>query len=198
MPRGLPWTLLAAALLCAGGCGQPTTETTETTDQTSAEVLDTENVEATMNLRSLAFEDGGNIPAKYTCDGQDISPPLSWDDVPEGVETLALIVEDPDAPKGTFTHWVLFNLPTDRTSLEENVPKDGEVAGGARQGTNGFKKVGYGGPCPPSGTHRYIFTLYGLDTTLDLAPKATKEHVLEAMKGHVKAEGRLVGRYSRS
>jgi Raf kinase inhibitor-like YbhB/YbcL family protein len=152
----------------------------------------------TLDLISPAFEDGETIPSTYTCEGDDVSPPLEWSGVPEGTRTIALICDDPDAPMGTWVHWVLYGLPADTTSLPEGVPADDVVAGGASQGKNDFKKIGYGGPCPPPGKpHRYFFKLYALDSELDLAPGASKKDVEKAMKGHVLAQGQLVGRYKR-
>lgn len=156
----------------------------------------------TIRLRSPAFADGGAIPTVYTCDGKDVSPPLEWSGVPDTARFLALVVEDPDAPRGTWTHWVIFDIPAGIRGLGEGVPAQERVtvaAGGetALQGENDFKKTGYGGPCPPSGTHRYVFRLYALDTELGLGPKATRQDVLRSIKGHVLAEGELMGRYRR-
>lgn len=137
------------------------------------------------------------IPPHYTCDGDNVSPPLQWGDAPPKTESLALIADDPDAPGGTFTHWVLFNIPADVTELPEDVRHDEILPNGARQGLNDLGKIGYGGPCPPGGTHRYYFKLYALDTRLDLNPGASKEMVLDAIRGHVIAETEIVGRYSR-
>ena len=150
-----------------------------------------------IKVTSSAFKEGGMIPAKYTCDGADISPPLQWDSVPEGTMSIALINDDPDAPMGTWVHWVLFNLPAATTSLAENVPPDKTLTNGARQGMNDFHKIGYGGPCPPGGTHRYYFNIYALDTQLDLQAGATKKELLRAMQGHILAEGQLMGKYKR-
>ena len=152
----------------------------------------------TIDLISPAFEDGEIIPAKYSCDGEDVSPPLEWSGVPEGTKSFALICDDPDAPIGTWVHWVLWGLPADTTSLPEGVPTDEAIEAGALQGKNDFKRIGYGGPCPPGGkTHRYFFKLYALDSGLDLAPGAKKKDVEKAMKGHILAQGQLVGRYKR-
>ncbi len=148
-------------------------------------------------ISSSAFQEGESIPAKYTCDGQDISPPLKWGEPPAGAGSFALIVDDPDAPGGVFTHWVLFNLPPDTSELPEAAPASPQLTGGALQGVNDFGRVGYGGPCPPSGTHRYQFTLYALDKSLDLEAGASKQQVLEAMQGHVVARGQLTGMYQR-
>ena len=150
-----------------------------------------------MEIKSKAFSEGGMIPSKYTCDGEDISPPLAWSGVPESAKSLALISDDPDAPVGTWVHWVLYNVPAEVTELPENMPPDRTLQNGARQGMTDFRRVGYGGPCPPGGTHRYFFKLYALDTVLDLEAGATKKALEEAMEGHVLAEGQLMGRYKR-
>ena len=150
-----------------------------------------------IELKSTAFDEGGMIPKLYTCDGRDVSPPLHWPGVPEGSKSLALIADDPDAPMGTWVHWVLFNLPADTTDLPEGVPADEELPDGARQGTSDFGRPGYGGPCPPSGSHRYFFKVYALDALLDLPASTTKEQLVHAMEGHVLARGELMGTYSR-
>ncbi len=150
-----------------------------------------------IKVTSTAFEEGEMISSKHTCDEEDISPPLAWEPIPEGTKTLALICDDPDAPMGTWVHWVLFNLPPDINELSENIPPEKELESGAKQGTNDFGRIGYGGPCPPGGTHRYYFKLYALDAMLDLEPGARKQQLLEAMEGHILAEGQLMGRYSR-
>jgi len=150
-----------------------------------------------LTIASTAFEEGGMIPRQYTCDGADISPPLSFSSVPEGTKSLALIADDPDAPMGTWVHWVLFNIPPDTTGLPENVPTDQTLANGAKHGVSDFGKFGYGGPCPPSGTHRYYFKLYALDAMLDLSGRVTKKNLLSAMEGHILAEGQLMGKYRR-
>jgi len=156
--------------------------------------------EAPMNIQlaSTAFANGQSIPQKYTCDGDDISPPLTWTGAPAGVKTFALITDDPDAPAGIWVHWVIYNLPPDATGLTEDTPKSDSLPNGAKQGVNDFKNVGYGGPCPPPGkAHRYFFKLYALDTTLDLPSGATKADLLKAMDGHVLAQGQLMGTYQR-
>jgi len=150
-----------------------------------------------IKITSPAFENGGLIPPKYTCDGADISPPLKWDAVPQGTKSIALICDDPDAPIGTFVHWVLFNLPPEAKELVENIPANNDLPNGAKQGTNDFGKIGYRGPCPPSGTHRYFFKLYALDTQTDLTPGARKPELLKAMEGHILAQGQLMGKYKR-
>ena len=150
-----------------------------------------------LEISSQAFKDGGAIPSRYTCDGANVSPPISWAAGPDGTKSYALVVDDPDAPRGTFTHWVMFNIPADVHALPENVPASRTLANRARQGSNDFRKVGYGGPCPPSGTHRYFFRVYALSTDLDLEAGATKEQLVRAMEGRILAHGQLVGTYSR-
>jgi len=150
-----------------------------------------------IKITSSAFAEGGMIPPKYTCDGRDISPPLGWDAVPEGTKSIALISDDPDAPMGTWVHWVLFNLPAETRKLEEKIPPDKTLPSGAKQGITDFGRVGYGGPCPPGGTHRYFFKIYALDTKLDLAAGAKKHELLKAMEGHILGQGQLIGKYKR-
>ena len=150
-----------------------------------------------MKITSTAFSEGEMIPKEYTCDGQDISPPLAWTGVPAGTKSLALIADDPDAPVGTWVHWVAFNIPPDVTELPEAIPTDALPTGGTH-GTNSWRRPGYGGPCPPGGTHRYFFKLYALDTELALKAGASKKDVEKAMKGHILAEAQLMGKYKRS
>lgn len=151
-----------------------------------------------MKIASSAFPNNGAIPRKYTCDGDDVSPPLEWSDTPDRTKTVALICDDPDAPKHDFVHWVLFNVPSDTGALPEQLPRRAELADGTRQGTNDFGKVGYGGPCPPSGTHHYRFTLYAVDTELNLSPSASKDAVLSALQGHVLESAQLTATYQRA
>lgn len=150
-----------------------------------------------MEITSTSFKEGGDIPKQYTCDGADISPPLAWNGYPAGTKSFAIICDDPDAPRGTWVHWVLYDLPPGASYLPERAPADKTLANGARQGANDFGKIGYGGPCPPGGTHRYFFKVYALDTMLDLPPGATKPDVEKAMRTHVLAQGQLMGHYSR-
>jgi Raf kinase inhibitor-like YbhB/YbcL family protein len=151
-----------------------------------------------IEMTSTAFGPGAAIPKPYTGDGADRSTPLAWSEPPAGTKSLALICEDPDAPLGTWVHWVLFNLPAQTRELTEGVPTTGALANGAKQGKNDFGNVGYGGPAPPSGTsHRYFFKLYALDVAVDLPPGATKAQLVDAMRGHVVAQGRLIGNYGR-
>jgi Raf kinase inhibitor-like YbhB/YbcL family protein len=150
-----------------------------------------------LRITSNAFSEGGMIPSQYTCDGRDISPPLGWTKGPEGTKSYALISDDPDAPVGTWVHWVAYNIPASSTSLPENVSKGEKLDDGTLQGLNDFKKHGYGGPCPPGGTHRYFFKLYALDTVLRAGPGLTKKKLLREMEGHIIGTGELMGRYSR-
>ena len=149
-------------------------------------------------ISTSAFAEGEPVPVKHTCDGQDVSPALKWTAPPESTKSLALICDDPDAPGGTWVHWVVYDLPPDTRSLPEGVPNAGELDNGARQGRNDFPRIGYDGPCPPPGpTHRYFFKLYALDTKLGLKSGATKVDVEKVIKGHILGEARLVGLYKR-
>ncbi|MFY9941555.1 MAG: YbhB/YbcL family Raf kinase inhibitor-like protein [Desulfobacterales bacterium] len=150
-----------------------------------------------MKLSTTAFEFGGMIPSRYTCDGDDVSPDLNWQDLPSGAASLAIICDDPDAPVGTWVHWVYYDIPVQVNHLPAGVAGLERPASGGVQGTNDFRKLGYGGPCPPGGTHRYFFNLYALDSVLELAPGATKKELLKAMAGHVLAQAELMGRYKR-
>jgi Raf kinase inhibitor-like YbhB/YbcL family protein len=151
-----------------------------------------------LSITSTAFAEGQPIPQKYTCQGSDISPPLIWTNVPPNTKSFALIADDPDAPMGTWVHWVLYDLPAGTNALREDVAKTQYIAGNARQGINDFRRLGYGGPCPPPGNpHRYYFKIYALDRMLALQPGATKPDVENAMKGHILAEGQLMGTYQR-
>jgi len=154
--------------------------------------------EMEISLSSTAFKDGEEIPARYTCDGQDISPPLEWGEPPSGTRAFALIMDDLDAPRGGFTHWLIFNIASDSRQLVEAIPAQDQLPDGALQGKNDFGGTGYGGPCPPTGSHhRYQFTLYALDHPLDLKAGTSKEQLLSAMQGHVLAQGQLTGTYQR-
>jgi len=149
-------------------------------------------------LTSTAFTEGQPIPQKYTCQGSDISPPLTWTNAPANTKSFALIADDPDAPMGTWVHWVLYDLPPSTKALPEDLAKTQYITGNAKQGINDFHRLGYGGPCPPPGKpHRYFFKIYALDRMLDLKPGATKQDVETAMRGHVLAEGQLMGMYQR-
>ena len=153
-------------------------------------------------IKSAAFEGRAAIPKKYTCDGEDVSSPLSWTGAPAGAKSFAIIMDDPDAPPGTWVHWLIYDLPGDTAKLEEGIPKKEGLANGAKQGlvwgVDSFNRVGYYGPCPPPGKpHRYYFKLYALDAMLGLPPKVTKPKLLDAMKGHILAQAELIGLYKR-
>jgi len=150
-----------------------------------------------LDIKSNAFDEGEPIPQKYTCDGDDTSPPLHWSQPPIATKSMVLICDDPDAPMGTWVHWVLYGLSPDTRELPEKISNEKEILGGARHGMNDFSRYGYGGPCPPSGTHRYFFKLYAIDTVVEMEAGATKDEILNAIKGHILAEGQLMGRYSR-
>ena len=157
-----------------------------------------EKIAMTIQLTSPTLVEGQPIPTKYTCDGADISPPLKWSNVPPGAKSLALICDDPDAPAGVWVHWILYDLPPTVTELPERVPTTETIPNGAKQGVNDFKRIGYGGPCPPRGNpHRYFFKLYALDAELQLKARATKKDLVRAMEGHILAEGQLMGTYKR-
>ena len=143
-----------------------------------------------LNVSSIAFSHGGHIPKKYSCEGENINPPLEISNIPKEAKTLALIVEDPDAPSGTFYHWLVWNIPPNEPIAEGYIP--------GIMGKNSFGKTGYGGPCPPKGSHRYFFKIYAIDTELDLQADATKDALQQAMQGHIIAQGELMGKYQKS
>lgn len=147
-------------------------------------------------LTSSAFAAGAEIPRRYSCDGQDISPPLQWSEPPAGTQSFALVMDDPDA--SGFRHWLIYNIPGTARSLPEAVARDSQLPDGSRQGTTSWGRVGYGGPCPPSGTHRYAFRLYALDVVLDLPAGASLEQLNRAMQGHILAQAELIATYTRS
>lgn len=149
-------------------------------------------------LSSTSFEAGGTIPKQFTCDGSDLSPALEWSGAPENTRSFSLLADDPDAPAGTWVHWVLYDLPADAKQLAEGVPRDEQLSNGARQGKNDFRRIGYGGPCPPPGPeHRYFFKLYALDAKLKLKAGASKADVEKTMAGRMLAQATLMGRYQR-
>ena len=151
-----------------------------------------------MQLTSSAFQQGSSIPVQHTCDDANVSPPLAWTGVPPAAKTLALLADDPDAPMGTWVHWVLYDLPLSANALPEDIARTQFAVAGAKQGLNDFGHLGYGGPCPPAGKpHRYFFKLYALDCELPLGPGATKAQVEKAMSGHVLAQAELMGTYQR-
>ena len=150
-----------------------------------------------LELTSDAFANGQSIPAKYSCIGRNISPALAWTEPPTGTQSFALIVDDPDAPMGTWVHWVMFNIPASARGLSEATPTTPQLAGGSLQGVTSARSSGYHGPCPPSGRHRYFFELYALDTMLSLSNEADKDQLLQAMQGHILAQGELMGVFSK-
>lgn len=150
-----------------------------------------------MELSSAAFKNGASIPKQFTCDGPNISPPLQWSGVPENSKSLALLVDDPDAPRGNWVHWILFNIPPDTSALPENIKKMRTIPNGARQGMNDFREIGYGGPCPPGGKHRYFFRLYALDAELTAEPGVSRASLERAMQGHIVGDAQLMGTYQR-
>lgn len=180
----LSLALLAFACACSRSGGQ---------------VAPTEQAGAmTIRLSSPAFTEGAPIPTRYTCDGENISPPLKWSNVPPGTKSIALIADDPDAPAGTWVHWIMYNIPPATTELPEALPTTEVILNQVRQGVTDFKRSGYGGPCPPGGSsHRYFFRLYALDTELQLQPGATQKDLVGAIQGHILAQGQLMGTYQR-
>jgi len=146
--------------------------------------------DVSIQVVSLAFSQGGHIPKKYTCEGENVNPPLEISNLPANTKTLAVIVEDPDAPNGVYDHWIVWNIPPNEPIAENNVP--------GINGTNSFGAEGYGGPCPPSGSHRYFFKVYAIDSQLDLPPGSNKKALQQAMQGHVLAFGELMARYKKS
>ena len=177
-------------LMFAAACAkQPATSTQNPPRQSPG------NTPEAMKLISSAFAEGQRIPRQYTCDGVNVSPPFEWSGIPKSAQTLAIIADDPDAPAGTWVHWVLYNLPAANIGMVENLPQDETLKAGGFQGKNDFEKIGYGGPCPPSGTHRYFFKIYAIDMELPLKAGATRADVEKAMADHVVAQAQLMGTY---
>ena len=171
---------------CAGTAGIDINTAIPTTEQNT--IIDTN-----MKITSSTFAENEEIPAKYSCDGEDVNPPLEFEDVPNNAKSLALIVDDPDAPVKTWLHWTLWNIPPDTTAIGENSIPDGAI-----QGMTDFGRLGYGGPCPPNGTHHYYFKIYALDEVLDLSSGASLNDLESAMNGHVIGQAQLIGQYSRN
>ena len=187
-----PWAAAVTIAVVASGCSGGESEY----------LLEQEVSKLTIEVTSPAFTEGKPIPTQYTCDGQDRSPVLSWTGVPEGIEStesIALIADDPDAPGGTWVHWVLYGLGPEVNEMQEGVATSEVLPGGAKQGVNDFKRTGYGGPCPPvgHGPHRYYFKVYAMDGDIGLDPGATKAALLREMDGHILAQGQLTGTYER-
>jgi Raf kinase inhibitor-like YbhB/YbcL family protein len=189
----VPAIVLALALAGCGGGEESANEEAE---------MESPSAEVTLTVVSGAFADGDSIPSTYTCEGKDVSPPLSWEGVPQGAQSLVLIVDDPDAPdpaapQRTWVHWVLYNMPADTSELPQGVASQ-DLPPGTEEGLNDWQRTGYGGPCPPVGLHRYFFKLYALDTELTGLSKPTKAEVEAAMEGHVVAKAQLIGTYQKS
>ena len=185
--------LSVVVLFLVVGCGDARNQN-RTTNKNEEDSMATSGDFA---ITSSAFKEGGMIPKQYSGEGQNFSPPLKWSSAPAQTKSLALIVDDPDAPAGTWVHWVIFNIPPTTTELQEKVPTKDSLADGALQGKNSSGEIGYDGPYPPGGTHRYYFKLYALDTMLNLSPGITKSDLLKAMEGHIVVQAQLMGRYSR-
>lgn len=204
---------LFALLACGPGAAPSATEVaypSATEKEKAPEIPSQQAANLALEISSTAFDPGGAIPDRHTCAGDNVSPPLAWSGIPEQTETLALLVEDPDSNPPGFSHWVIYNIPAAATGLEEDVPNDAELADGSQQGSNDFapygagtfpggaviKMIGYDGPCPPGGAHHYVFTLYALDTSLDLPATARAEDVKMALAGHVLAQAELIGLFA--
>jgi Raf kinase inhibitor-like YbhB/YbcL family protein len=169
-------------------------EATEVPTEISVEA--TEEAAMPFEISSPAFANGESIPVDFSCDGNDASPVLTWTEPPAGTQSFAIIMDDPDAPMGTWVHWVVYNIPASTRELEENMPAIPELSNGIMQGYTSAKTTGYHGPCPPSGTHRYFFELYALDTMLSLSAKADRKQLLSAMEGHILGNAELMGTFS--
>lgn len=191
MKNSFAFLVFSVSLLFAVSC-QSEDQAKASEDTAKAEKTEVSMPE--IKVTSPAFVQEGMIPARYTCDGDDAAPEIIWKNLPEKTRTLALICDDPDAPRGTWVHWVVYEIPATDTSFSAKTPDDKKPF---TFGKNSWGKTSYGGPCPPSGTHRYYFKLYALDTSLKLKPGATKEELLKAMEGHVLAQGELMGKYQR-
>ncbi len=199
--------LLLSVLIFLNSCGPVSTaaplasaiSTTSLPVRTPFELTPeaTQEVVMPLTLTSPAFTNGQSIPVKYSCRDQDISPQLIWNDSPAGTRSFALITDDPDAPVGTWVHWVIFNIPASARGLNEATPTDEALADGSQQGITSARSHGYHGPCPPSGTHRYFFKLYALDGMLSLSNNADKNQLLKAMEGHILAQAELMGLFSK-
>jgi hypothetical protein len=216
MPNGemsLKYSVLILIIIFISGCvtvdNAKTDEiaeevTGEVTDEVTAGVTETEeeskreaDIMEEISISSGAFVEGGSIPLEYTCDGSDVSPPLLFKGIPGDAKSIALVMDDPDAPGRTFVHWVIYNIPAGTRQLPKGIPMTAALDDGSLHGMSDFGRTGYGGPCPPSGTHRYYFKLYALDIVLDLPHGASKQQLENAMQGHILAKSELMGRYGR-
>jgi Raf kinase inhibitor-like YbhB/YbcL family protein len=210
-PTAFPQTAVPETPTPAVGGMNPTNPITMTTGLTGTQPITrtpispiarvamsvTVGISRSIQISTPAFQNNGAVPKQYTCDGDNTNPPLSWTGVPVGAKSLAMTLEDPDAPGGLFVHWVVFNMPPDLTGLKEAMPTDAKLADGTIQALNGSGKPGYIGPCPPSGVHRYFFRVYALDTVLDLLPTANRNDLFKAVEGHVIGWGQLNSHYQR-
>jgi Raf kinase inhibitor-like YbhB/YbcL family protein len=163
----------------------------------SSETQSNEEVNMSLAISSPAFANGDSIPSDFSCNGRDVSPILNWTEPPSGTQSFALIMDDPDAPIGTWVHWVMFNIPASTRTLKEGIATDAQLTDGSIQGKTSAGSHGYHGPCPPSGTHRYFFKLYALDTLLSISANADKKELLAAMEGHILVNTELMGKFSR-
>lgn len=209
-PASFPQTAVPETPTPAAGGMTPTNPITMTTGLTGTQPITrpispiarvamsvTVGISRSIQITTPAFQNNGLVPKQYTCDGDNTNPALSWTGVPVGAKSLAMTLEDPDAPSGLFVHWVVFNMPPDLTGLKEGMPTDAKLPDGTIQALNGAKKSGYIGPCPPSGVHRYFFRVYALDTVLDLPETANRDDLFKAVQGHVIGWGQLNSRYQR-
>jgi Raf kinase inhibitor-like YbhB/YbcL family protein len=193
---GLTLIVASALILMLSACGTP--EQKAAANHRSETEKGEGAMTATMKLTSTAFTHEGTIPVRYTCDGEDLSPPLNWEGAPAGTKAFALVCDDPDAPVGTWDHWLLFNIPAARATLPEGVAADATLEDGSRSGLNSWKRTGYGGPCPPPGKpHRYFFRLYALSAPVELSARARKSELLKAVQPLTLATGTLMGTYGR-
>jgi Raf kinase inhibitor-like YbhB/YbcL family protein len=185
--RELGWLLIGCVTVC-GSCSRAESPLTSEAEKTAMKI----------EITSSAFTEGNPIPIEYTCDGSDVSPDLKWGTLPPETRSLALVCDDPDAPSGTFVHWVMYAIPPTENQLQKGVPKIPTLPNGTKQGTNGFGRIGYGGPCPPRGApHHYFFRIYALDTRIDQPGGMSRAQLDQAMKGHIVAEGHVMGTYQR-
>lgn len=202
IPQSLRWLRSQVRLVLGLGCGLAVPVLLFAVAAPGGSSLHAEQAHSVsisvFRVESAAFKEGESIPSRFTCEGEDASPALTWTSPPSGTRSFVLIVEDPDAPAGVWTHWVVYNLPAQARSIDEDSPRRNELPRGGFQGLNSFGRIGYGGPCPPPGNaHRYIFRLYALDTVLSLQPGAEKQEVLAAARGHILREADLMGRFKR-
>lgn len=190
--------MLSSAVLLASCLGAGSENSSTAAVPTESHLASQGGHAMSFAVKTTAFAEGDEIPKKYTCEGADLSPALNWSDAPAGAQSFALIVDDPDAPVGTWTHWILWNIPASATALPEGVQKVEKLSDGTRQGRNDFKRIGYGGPCPPPGKpHRYFFKLYALDAILEVQAGAARDELERAMKSHVLSRAELMGTYKR-